>query len=92
MVKTSDLTQRDVINIKDGKRLGIIYDIEINLEKGQVTSIIIPGPGKFLGIFGKDNDLIIPWRHIKKIGEDVILVDASNYTDLTDYDDLNEED
>jgi sporulation protein YlmC with PRC-barrel domain len=27
-----------------------------------------------LGFFGRDEEIIIPWRNIVKIGEDVILV------------------
>ncbi|MDI3534305.1 MAG: hypothetical protein PWQ82_670 [Thermosediminibacterales bacterium] len=78
MIKTSDLRQREIINILDGKRLGTIKDLELDLEEGRIESIIIPGPGKFLGLFGKDNDYIIPWEDIKKIGVDVILVEMND--------------
>lgn len=78
MIKTSELKLREIVNITDGKRLGIIKDLELDLEQGRIEAIIVPGPGKFLGLFGKDNDYIIPWRNIKKIGVDVILVDLTN--------------
>ena len=58
--------------------MGLIKDLELDLEQGRIEAIIVPGPGKFLGLFGKDNDYIIPWRNIKKIGVDVILVDLTN--------------
>jgi YlmC/YmxH family sporulation protein len=64
-----------VINIKDGRKLGIVSDVEIDFEQGKITSIIIPGSGKFISFFGRDNDTVIPWNCIKKIGVDVILVD-----------------
>ncbi|MEW6309024.1 MAG: YlmC/YmxH family sporulation protein [Bacillota bacterium] len=81
MIKTSDLRQRDVINILDGRRLGMMSDIEVDLENGRVTAIIVPGPGRVLGLFARDADYVIPWRSIRKIGIDVILVELPNYTD-----------
>lgn len=74
MVKISDFQIKDVVNISDGKKLGNIGDIEINLQTGKVEAIIISGTGKILGFFGKDEDVVIPWKNIIKIGEDVILV------------------
>ncbi|MFZ5354595.1 MAG: YlmC/YmxH family sporulation protein [Bacillota bacterium] len=79
MVKTSELKQKEVININDGKRLGIVSDVEINMESGCIESIIIPGAGKLLSLFSKENDIVINWSNIKKIGVDVILVDGGGY-------------
>lgn len=81
MLKTSDLRAREVINIVDGKRLGVMSDIEVDLENGRVTAIIVPGPGRILGVFGRDRDFVIPWDSIYRIGEDVILVEIRNYTE-----------
>ena len=49
--------------------------MEINLESGRLDAIVIPGEGRFFGLFGKDNEYVIPWSKIKKIGEDIILVE-----------------
>ena len=82
MVKTSDLKVKEVININDGKRLGVITDIEIDIESGRLTAIVVPGPGKFLGFFGRNEDVVIPWDKINKIGADVILVETTSFTEL----------
>ena len=74
MVKTSDFKQKEVINLIDGKRLGFIYDVEINLKTGNVESIIIPSPGRFWNFFKSEDDYIIPWADIETVGDDVILV------------------
>jgi YlmC/YmxH family sporulation protein len=74
MVKISEFQTKEVVNILDGKRLGQISDLEIDLRQGRVEAIIIPGPGKFLGLFSSGNDYVIPWRNIVKIGKDVVLV------------------
>ncbi|MBS4198877.1 YlmC/YmxH family sporulation protein [Bacillus sp. FJAT-49732] len=78
MVRISEFQTKDVVNISDGRKLGNIGDIEINLETGKIETIIIGYSGKLLGFFGKDEEIIIPWNHIVKIGEDVILVRHQN--------------
>ncbi|MEH7544725.1 MULTISPECIES: YlmC/YmxH family sporulation protein [Bacillaceae] len=74
MMKISEFQIKDVVNVSDGKRLGNIGDIEINLTTGKIEAVIISGNGRVLGFFGKDEEIIIPWKNIIKIGQDVILV------------------
>lgn len=75
MVRIYDMKQKEVINTGDGSRLGYISDIEIDLDEGKIVQLIVPGPGRVLGLFGKDMEYQIPWEKIIKIGEDIILVD-----------------
>jgi len=79
VLRTSELQVKDVINIADGRRLGWMRDIEVDLERGRVTAIIVPQAGGFLGIFGRPRDYVIPWENIFRIGQDVILVDVDDY-------------
>ena len=79
LTKTSELREREVVNILDGRRLGLASDLEIEVETGRIKAIVVPGPGKFLLLFGNDEDYVIPWEKIIKIGVDVILVEASDY-------------
>lgn len=74
MVKISEFQIKDVVNVSDGKKLGNIGDIEINLSTGKIEAVIVTGNGKVLGFFGRDEDIVIPWKNIIKIGQDVILV------------------
>lgn len=90
MLRISELRLLDIVNIKDGRRLGPIKDLDLDLERGVVKGIVVSGPARnwsFFGV-GKSEDLIIPWERVKKIGVDVILVDASN---LADFESDNEE-
>ena len=82
MLKVSEFQIKDVVNVSDGKRLGSIDDIEINLNTGKIEAVIIGGVGRVLGIFGKDEEVVIPWQNILKIGEDVILVRFREYGDV----------
>jgi YlmC/YmxH family sporulation protein len=74
MIKISEFQTKDVVNISDGRKLGTVCDLEIDLRQGRVDAIVCPGPGKFFGLFASGQDTIIPWRNIVKIGTDVILV------------------
>ena len=70
-----DFKSKEVVNIADGKRLGFVQDVCADLESGTITSIIVPGNNKILNMFSSANDIVIPWQHIKCIGDDVILVE-----------------
>ncbi|HGH7178486.1 YlmC/YmxH family sporulation protein [Bacillus cereus] len=84
VIRISELQMKDVINISDGKRLGNIGDIEIDINTGKVQSIIITKQARMLGIFGKDVEIVIPWEEIMKIGEDVILVRVNPVNSVTE--------
>ena len=73
-MKISDFQSKDVVNIVDGKKLGQISDLELDLRQGRIESIVVPSPGRFFGFFGSGADVVIPWRNIIKIGMDVVLV------------------
>jgi YlmC/YmxH family sporulation protein len=89
MVKISEFQIKDVVNISDGKKLGNIGDIDINLTTGKIEAIVIARSSRVLGLFGKDEDIVLPWRNILKIGEDVILVRYST-AESTSSDQVNE--
>ncbi|AJO18000.1 hypothetical protein CHCC14820_0700 [Bacillus paralicheniformis] len=77
MMNISDFQIKDVVNVSNGKKLGSIGDIDINVTTGKIQAIVIGGTGKVFGFFGKEEEIVIPWRNIVKIGEDVILVRLS---------------
>ena len=72
----SELRNKEVIHVCEGTRLGYITDLAVELDCGRVAAVIIPGPCRFLGLFGRDSDYVIPWGCIRRIGDDLILVDG----------------
>ena len=70
-----ELRRLEVINGSDGKRLGHITDIVFSCDSGKVKGIIIPYGKR--GIFSKNQDLFVPWKRKKKIGEDVIIIEIN---------------
>lgn len=74
-MKISDFQAKDVINIVDGKKLGNVSDIELDLRQGKIDAIVVPQVQRLFGLFGSaGSEIVIPWRNIVKIGQDVVLV------------------
>lgn len=74
LIKLSELQIKEVIIIDNGKRLGHIYDLEIDPEVGKILSIILITKDQSSGFFSKGNEVFINWEQIETIGQDVILV------------------
>ena len=74
-MRLSELRCKEIINIATGQRLGYVCDAEIELPAGTVKALIVPGPCRFFGLFGREPDFLIPMDCITRIGQDIILVE-----------------
>ncbi len=72
----SDLRYREVIDIHTGLRLGYVCDLEFDDTDGRIISLITPGRAKMFGLLGREDDYVLPWSCIVRIGSDIILVEA----------------
>ena len=72
-----EFRHKEVINMRDGARLGCVCDLEIEECSGLIRSIVVPGPPRFFGLLRSDEELVIPYCKITKFGGDVILVDIN---------------
>ena len=63
-----------MVNANDCRCIGCVGDVEFDHECGEIKALIVPGPGKYWGMFGKDFEFCIPWVNIIRIGPDIILV------------------
>lgn len=70
-----ELKEKDVINKCDCKRLGRVCDLVFDECKGCICSIVVPGPPRLCGLLASDQEYIIPWGQICRIGPDIILVE-----------------
>ena len=72
----SCLQEKEVINICDGRRLGCVCDLEMDAISGKICTLIIPECGSKWNFFGKERAFFVPWRCIRRIGDDIILVEV----------------
>ena len=82
LCRIDELKNKQVVSVKNGAVLGRIDDIEINTEHGSINSVIIFGRNHVLGIFGRENDIIIPWKDIEVIGSETVLVSTEQLLKL----------
>lgn len=83
-MRVSELRILDIINIEDGRRLGPMIDLDIDLEKGLVKGIVVLFSSRAKGFFsgGRGGDIFVPWDKVIKIGVDVILVDGRDLVNI----------
>ena len=43
MIRVSDIMEKEIINVKNGKRMGFITDIDMDINEGKVISFSISG-------------------------------------------------
>lgn len=73
-MRLCEMREKDVINICTCKKIGCVVDLEFDRKCCQVTALIVSQGIHFFNLFSND-ELVIPWCHIKQIGPDVILVE-----------------
>lgn len=74
-MKISDLRTMRVINMANGKILGKIADLVMDVDRGYIQAIIMPGDTKWPAFWSSEKEVEVPWGNIKKIGHDVIIVE-----------------
>ncbi len=75
-MRVTELSCKEVVCICDGARLGYVTDVEVEVPEGQVKAIVVPGKGRFFGLWGHTEDFVIPWNAIRRVGDDIILIDC----------------
>ncbi len=76
-MKFTQLQCKEVICLSDGRRLGFISDVLVEMPEGRVCAIVVPGPCRLWGLGARQCDFHIPWSCIRKVGPDIVLVDAN---------------
>jgi len=76
LARASELRALDVINVTDGRRLGNVFDIALDVDSGQIRALVVPSEKpSWFAFFRQGVDVEVPWECIVKIGLDVILVE-----------------
>ncbi|MDX8365115.1 MULTISPECIES: YlmC/YmxH family sporulation protein [Bacillaceae] len=75
-MRLSELSGKEIVDVKRAERLGVLgqTDLEINEQTGQINALIIPTL-KWFGFRKQGTEVRVPWKHIKKIGSDMVIID-----------------
>ncbi|MDU1201381.1 MAG: YlmC/YmxH family sporulation protein [Clostridiales bacterium] len=85
MMRISDIMEKEIINVKNGKKLGFITDIDLDVENGKVSSFSIIGSSGNFFSRGAEIDTVF-WRDILRIGCDTIIVSIGSNFDKNQID------
>ena len=85
MMRISDIMEIEIINVKNGKKLGFITDIDLDVENGKVSSFSITGSSGNFFSRGAEIDTVF-WRDILRIGCDTIIVSIGSNFDKNQID------
>ena len=72
--RMDSLRDKEVINVKDGGRIGFVCDAEVDTQEARLTAVVVYGKLRLFGLLGREADFVIPWGDIVLIGEDTVLV------------------
>ena len=83
-MRMGELVGKEIININNGRRLGVVgdSDMAVDIESGDIQSIILPRKNNFVNLWADRQNLIIPWDSVKKIGTEVIIVELDQTSPL----------
>ncbi len=74
----SEFRYKEVICVRTGQRLGYVCDAEFQFPEGRITALIVPGRARYFGLVGREEDYILPWECISRVGDDIILVESEH--------------
>ena len=55
-IRFTQLQCKEVICVSDGRRLGFVTDVQVEIPGGNVCAIVVPCPARFPGGFGRRDD------------------------------------
>lgn len=86
-MRVSELSGKEVINLGDGGRLGVIDDCELSFDArtGQIDALLLPAKSSLFRFFENNRGTIVPWDAIKRIGDEVVIVDLSSAIDKNNF-------
>ncbi|BAB06123.1 YlmC/YmxH family sporulation protein [Halalkalibacterium halodurans] len=78
-MRLSEISGKEIIDFQRGERLGVLgqTDLVIDEENGQIEAFIIPTM-RWFGFGKKEKEVTVYWDQIKKIGQDMIIIDLEH--------------
>lgn len=78
-MRLSELAGRELVDMQNGEKMGQLgyADLWIDTETGKIGSLILPGQRRLLSLGKQGGEQSVPWKAVRKIGPDTILIDSS---------------
>jgi len=79
-MKFSELSGKEIVNLNDGCRLGILAESDLLIDKktGKIKALLVPDMRSHFSFFSDKDFIEIPWECVKKIGNDMIIIELEN--------------
>lgn len=79
-MRLNDLGNKEIINICDGVRLGVLADSDLLIDEktGKIKALLVPDSRSPFSLFNDKNFMEIPWTAVKKVGSDMIIIELDN--------------
>lgn len=80
-MRLSELRGKEIIDLNDGIRIGTIEECELYFdeETGEIRSMLLPGKNSLMRFLQAEKPTAVPWTAIKKISNELVIVNASRY-------------
>ncbi len=72
--RLDELKNKQVVCVHSGDVLGYVGDVEFDTASGKIDALVIYGKPRVFGLFGRNEDVVIPWEDIEVIGPQTVLV------------------
>ena len=69
-----DLSSKEVISCCNGRRIGVVTDLEIDCDCGRILTLLVKENSRNFEFAGKSKCISVPWERIDTIGEDFIII------------------
>jgi YlmC/YmxH family sporulation protein len=81
-LRLSELSGKEIVDVNQAVRLGVLgqTDLEINETNGQIEALLIPTL-KWFGMKRNGGEIRVEWAQIKKIGNDMMIIDMEPNSD-----------
>ena len=85
MIRVSDIMEKEIINVKNGKRMGFITDIDMDINEGKVISFSISGDSDEVFFLEDTKKRQYFGMILLKIGCDTIIVNIGSELNLDEF-------
>ncbi|KAB3536954.1 YlmC/YmxH family sporulation protein [Alkaliphilus pronyensis] len=79
-MRFSEIGGKEIVNLCNGSRLGVIGDSDMLIDEktGKILALLVPNERSMFNFLSNGTLLEIPWEAIKKIGNDMIIIEVED--------------